>query len=52
VAGDNLVHRHSIRTGFTRCGEDVKATEKGEDVGESDPTSARMASNSRPSASI
>jgi hypothetical protein len=36
VAGDNLVHRHSIRNGMTRCGQDVKATENGEDVSESE----------------
>jgi hypothetical protein len=36
VAGDNLVHRHSIRTGFTRCNQQVKATEKGEDISESE----------------
>jgi hypothetical protein len=34
VAGDSLVHRHSNRTGMTRCGREVAATEKGEDVSE------------------
>jgi hypothetical protein len=33
---DNLVYRHSIRNGVTWRGQDVKATEKGEDVNESE----------------
>jgi hypothetical protein len=36
AAGDNLVHRHSIRTGVTRCGMTVETTDKGEDVSESE----------------
>jgi hypothetical protein len=34
--GDNLVHRHSIKNSFTRCGQQVKATAKGEDISESE----------------
>jgi hypothetical protein len=36
VAGDSLGHRHSVRTGFTCCGQLVAATEKSEDISESE----------------
>ena len=36
VAGDNLVHRHSIRNGITRCGQQVKISERGEDISEAE----------------
>lgn len=36
VADDKLVHRHSRKNGVTRCGQSIKAEQKGSEVSESE----------------